>query len=1535
MMSKVYFGKSWNKKALGLLISSIVLFGAFSPLVTVSACGAAATFSEADVSDDRSIDDSATSDEDLGLIEKGGQGVQLTPPIVTPGGNSLTVKGQFVIDPSGPAAEEPIQFATVTLWEEEGPEGSLFPVSHYVAKTYTDEFGNYSFTVPWKLYEWGEKGNFRVIAGAKNYAAEVWDNPEWIPDWWPGNDGVIYGFGTNQVRDVPDHSIVNMGKLLAPEHDWGAFHIINTLTEGWDFLNQATGYAEPKHVNVFWGDRFIKDRSYYYPDSTPTDPGTWSWLKTKAAAVAGFFLDLAGVLDSIVGIHVQDDTLDEWNDALLLEEYGHYIMDKYASIWPPDSWTNHSYDAVTDEANAWVEGWAAYFSSAVRRWAIDPSINLEEPNLSGSNVEGAVAGMLWDMYDGYDHSEPDDFARAQAFSRIFHVLREHVGTIDYGWFHFDEHISSVCQFRDLYLSHYPEDRYPLWSVFNLHGVAQPDHTPPTNPTSYDFSHTPNDWERSWGARIRVRLLDQGTDDPSGVKGYFYFWDNEPPESARSPDFGDSFLSTFEAPVIISPDLTMGVDWWLHLRTVDYANNWASETYHAGPFQVRIEPDDDTTGPTLSNPVAFISEKDWALKNGEWVRGSFLFLTLGIDAVDASGISSIKFRGNLYGTPLESSSFSNPLGNTYYSTIQFTGPWNYHEKPPIGSQIDFEVLAYDNDSEGWEDKAWTLESFAHVQLQETPPYQDPLSLSCLNVTLANWPLNLLITAPNGLRFGRDLGTGLNVSEIYPAFVYWSESEQFLIPAPIEGEYTIEVLGMEAGPCSIFMEYVAANGTIMSSASLIGTIKPGKPKTQRIELDADGTITDSSPPTLSATLAGSLGLNDWYVSDINVTITATDDMSGVAMTEFSLDGQNWTAYTEPLTISTEGTTTVYYQATDNSENNDETSSEMRIDKSPSTLGDLLDGVATQGEIEFQTEAIDKVSGTSSVNLTIYDEYGNLIGTEDMPASEDPATGYWNLTLAVTRPTNGYKTVVVETMDEAGNLASKTFAGRIAVKNVAASKTVVGSGYETSINVTAHSQGGFYLAPVTLYATAETANIGLRGYWGFDEGSGTIAHDTSGYSSHGNFPLEKAWEWQIAGNFEGWTASSDVVNLQCDGTSLRGTTTGGNPNIDSPGSLAIDASNAKTIHFRMNTTNVSTPGRIYFITAADTLWNSDKSIFFSLRDAGQWTEYNVDMSGIQGWNGTITQIKFVPCQTSGTTFRVDWLRIGGNPTWIDGRFGSALDFDGVDDKVQASFIPFNDQSFTITAWFNARSLPSFPVDAPILSQFDNPSTDKYLHVVLRSSHVHFGFYGDDLTGTTTIDEDTWYHIACVYNSSSNRKSIYVNGELDAEGPSGSAYNGMSGLTEIGFYSGCFFNGTLDEVRIYNKALTKENIKAAANSGAIQTQQVFLPSWGSVNVTFTWATSGWARGNYTISAYAWPVQNETVLADNAFVGGWVSMSIPGDVVEPYRLVDIFDVVAITGIYESELGDPEYMANSDIDGNGIVDIFDVVACTSHYDESW
>ena len=129
--------------------------------------------------------------------------------------------------------------------------------------------------------------------------------------------------------------------------------------------------------------------------------------------------------------------------------------------------------------------------------------------------------------------------------------------------------------------------------------------------------------------------------------------------------------------------------------------------------------------------------------------------------------------------------------------------------------------------------------------------------------------------------------------------------------------------------------------------------------------------------------------------------------------------------------------------------------------------------------------------------------------------------------------------------------------------------------------------------------------------------------------------------------------------------------------------------------------------------------------------------------------------------------------------------------------------------------------------------------------------------------------------------------------------------------------------------------NFTVYANTTIIDVfENVTLTSRNSTTITILWNTTGWIKGNYTISANATAVLGEIDTTDNNSTDGWVFVTIQGDV-DGDRDVDIYDVVKITGIYGSKRGDPQFNPNSDLDDDDEIKIYDVVRCTSHYRQSW
>ena len=132
--------------------------------------------------------------------------------------------------------------------------------------------------------------------------------------------------------------------------------------------------------------------------------------------------------------------------------------------------------------------------------------------------------------------------------------------------------------------------------------------------------------------------------------------------------------------------------------------------------------------------------------------------------------------------------------------------------------------------------------------------------------------------------------------------------------------------------------------------------------------------------------------------------------------------------------------------------------------------------------------------------------------------------------------------------------------------------------------------------------------------------------------------------------------------------------------------------------------------------------------------------------------------------------------------------------------------------------------------------------------------------------------------------------------------------------------------------------NLTVYANTSEIETKQITLDSNTSTTITFTWDTTGFAKGNYTISAYAWPVPGETDTADNTLTDSWIIVAMIGDITGagglPDGKVDVKDIFAAAKAYGTEPGDPEWNPNADINDDNKVDVKDIFTIAKHYGET-
>jgi len=107
-------------------------------------------------------------------------------------------------------------------------------------------------------------------------------------------------------------------------------------------------------------------------------------------------------------------------------------------------------------------------------------------------------------------------------------------------------------------------------------------------------------------------------------------------------------------------------------------------------------------------------------------------------------------------------------------------------------------------------------------------------------------------------------------------------------------------------------------------------------------------------------------------------------------------------------------------------------------------------------------------------------------------------------------------------------------------------------------------------------------------------------------------------------------------------------------------------------------------------------------------------------------------------------------------------------------------------------------------------------------------------------------------------------------------------------------------------------------------------LASGTSITITFTWNTTSFAYGNYTIWAYVWPVPGETDTTDNNFTDGLILVTILGDVNGDFKC-EGKDIAIIAKAYGSLVGQAAYVPNADINDDGKIDGRDIAVAAKYY----
>ena len=201
-----------------------------------------------------------------------------------------------------------------------------------------------------------------------------------------------------------------------------------------------------------------------------------------------------------------------------------------------------------------------------------------------------------------------------------------------------------------------------------------------------------------------------------------------------------------------------------------------------------------------------------------------------------------------------------------------------------------------------------------------------------------------------------------------------------------------------------------------------------------------------------------------------------------------------------------------------------------------------------------------------------------------------------------------------------------------------------------------------------------------------------------------------------------------------------------------------------------------------------------------------------------------------------------------WVDGKFGTALEFEGGVGGVAIEFdlMDLNkDQSFS--AWFKTEFDQNYHA---LVFHSDMGGGYRFWMWIYRNGHgakgkIGLGYrpggeVGLEINSGIIVNDDAWHHAVAVFDQTAKQASLYVDGARRAQTTiAGLEFNETLGRLCVGNKCpGDVLPGAIDEVAVFNAALTEKDVQEIMNEGlegalgltAVEPAGKLATIWGAV---------------------------------------------------------------------------------------------------------
>ncbi len=138
-------------------------------------------------------------------------------------------------------------------------------------------------------------------------------------------------------------------------------------------------------------------------------------------------------------------------------------------------------------------------------------------------------------------------------------------------------------------------------------------------------------------------------------------------------------------------------------------------------------------------------------------------------------------------------------------------------------------------------------------------------------------------------------------------------------------------------------------------------------------------DDNPPYTPVEIHGKLGTNGWYISNVIVTITSKDDLSGIKKSYYKINKERWKSYKNSIILTLDSKYKLEYKSVDTAGNSEPIKKiGFKIDQTPPTIR-LIKYLIGGDIIKFSAIVRDTFSGINRVEFYIEDKLQSVIFSE----------------------------------------------------------------------------------------------------------------------------------------------------------------------------------------------------------------------------------------------------------------------------------------------------------------------------------------------------------------------------------------------------------------------------------------------------------------------------------------------------------------------------------------------------------------------------